>query len=86
MFTFWGALFFGGQVDFVFNKFLGGKLDFGGAKFTGSVVYFIDPTFSGGTVDFSRVLDWTNPPSFDFSVDSPPPGVKLPAAADGESR
>jgi hypothetical protein len=53
---------------------------FGGAEFSGGEVYFRGADFSGGKVDFSRVGDWSTPPTFPWT-DTPPPGVKLPSAS-----
>lgn len=77
--NFSGAVFSGGTVDFSESSFSGGVVDFSGAAFSGSTVTFDRATFSGGKADFSGVTDWSEPPRFSFQMDSPPPGVLLPA-------
>lgn len=84
------AKFSGGLVDFgptgfTGTEFSGGQLDFTGAEFSGSRVDFTRAKFSGSQVDFSNAADWSHPPGFDWDS-HPPAGVKLPAAAQDESR
>jgi hypothetical protein len=69
--SFRGAVFSGGEVDFV------------DAKFSGDTVGFDRAEFSGGDVNFGDADDWSHPPSFDWEM--PPPGVLLPVTADGEN-
>ncbi len=90
--SFNGAVFAGGKVDFYMAKFSaglvmfngavfsGGKVDFEWAQFCGALVTF-PATFSGGTVDFSRALDWSHPPRFDWKG-TPPVGVMVPKGAE----
>jgi Pentapeptide repeats (9 copies) len=60
------------------TTFSSGKVSFDGAIFSGGDVDFSGAKFSGGEVDFSDVADWSVPPSFDFNLTEPPPGVLLP--------
>jgi hypothetical protein len=57
------------------------NFDFTGVVFDGGS--FGGAVFSGGVVDFTNSSDWSHPPAFGtgFDESSPPPGVKLPAAA-----
>ena len=93
MVDFYGAVFSGGQVRFLnagisdgevsFDraKFSGGQVRFPGTRFSGGQVSFADAVFSGGQVDFSRVSDWSRPPTFPWT-DTPPSGVTLPEKED----
>ena len=78
---FGGAEFSGGTVGFGYAKFSGGTVHFIDARFSGGTVGFGGAKFSGGEVDFSRVGNWSFPPTFDWT-DTPPPGVKLPQKED----
>jgi len=74
-----GTVFSGGTIDFSDSTFSGATVDFAGATFSGSAVAFDQASFTSGKADFSGVADWSMPPRFSFPMDSPPPGVLLPA-------
>jgi hypothetical protein len=79
------AKFSGAAVSFRAAKFIKGAVGFKGASFTGGEVDFSRAQFGDeATLNFSAVAAWSHPPRFDW--DSPPPGVKLPRPAGGESQ
>jgi hypothetical protein len=79
------AKFSGAAVSFRAAKFIKGAVGFRGASFTSGEVDFSRAQFGDeATLDFSVVAAWSHPPT--FSGDGPPPGVRLPPTAGGESQ
>ncbi|WP_170215942.1 pentapeptide repeat-containing protein [Asanoa ferruginea] len=84
--SFLDAVFASGKVSFAGAEFSAGEVSFAGAEFAGGEVSFLDAEFSGGAVvlEGSVVTDDVadSGPLFDPNLaDSPPPGLRLPAAA-----